>query len=501
MAGKKVMRKKILIIALIITLLLISLNVSGQIHSAKESSTDDWHQINEDGFGSIFNIGPRGIETFNDSLIVGTANYNDKSTFMMGKEYPLQSFFSAIKDGSNYDTFCSNGCEIWAYNGSEWKVLVGNSKDAIMQGGFGNKNNIEVGFIKVFDGYLYAGLRNEIEGGQIWRTKSINEEWEQVVTDGFEDENNVWCMSAEVFKNYLYAGTYNRNGCEIFRTNDGINWDAVVGDDSNTKAGFESRGIGAKTNFYTWSMCVYRDELYVGTPSCGGELWKTEDGLKWTPVIAYATKLQAKLNGAYYSRGFGSSSMGGIRRLIVYNDELYLFSAVQHDFNFFIIKGLGNFIEKLTRKINLPSFPLRYHYSGTQIWKFNADKEEWTRVIGGFGKENTCAGFGDSNNKYLWSVEVHDGYLYVGTGHPNAMNIVFSRKSFFNWSACLEIPKGKGELWRYDGENWEQFNEDGFGDEYNLGIRVLKEFNNNLFAGTMNIKTGLEVWKCDFSGE
>jgi len=456
-----------------------------------------WDQINNDGFGSIYNRAPRGIEIFNDSLIIGTANYNDECRLVMGKEYALRSIFSVYEGATNYDTFQSDGCEIWAYNGSGWKVIVGNSEDAIAESGFGNDKNLEVGFLKIFKGYLYAGLRNEIEGCPLWRTKSIDEEWEQVITDGFDNENNVWFMTGEVFKGHLYAGTYNRRGCEIFRTIDGKNWEAVVGADSNTKAGFESRGVGGKSNFYAWSMCVYRDELYVGTASVGGELWKTDDGLKWNPVIAYETELQARIHGADHSRGFGPNALGGFRRLMVYKDELYILSAVQYDINYFVLKGFGEFIERLTRKINLPAMPpfMKCFYSGTQIWKYNADDDEWTKVIGGFGKKNTCAGFGDFNNRYLWSVEVHDDYLYVGTGHPNSMNVVFTRNRFLNWSASVEIPKGKGELWRFDGENWEQANEDGFGDEYNLGIRVLKSYKNKLYAGTMNLKDGCEIWE------
>jgi len=496
------MRLKILT-GLAVFLFLTSSLIAFPVSSNELEVTSDWHQINEDGFGSIFNRAPRGIDIFNGSLIVGTANYNDECSLVVGREYRLRSILSVLEGTTNYDTFRSDGCEIWAYNGSEWRVLVGDSEDAIMQSGFGNDKNIEVGFLKVFDGYLYAGLRNEIEGAQIWRTKSIDEEWEQVITDGFGNENNVWFMSTEVFKGNLYAGTYNRQGCEIFRTSDGITWEAVLGADSDNKAGFESRGFGGKSNFYAWSMCVYRNELYVGTASVGGELWKTEDGLNWNPVIAYETEAQARIHGADYSRGFGPNTLGGFRNLIVYKDELYLFTAVQYDINFFILKGFGNLIERLTRAINLPPLPpfMRCFYSGTQIWKYNADDTEWTRVIGGFGKENTCAGFGDFDNRYLWSVEVHDGYLYVGTGHPDAFNVVFTRNSFLNWSGSVEIPKGKGELWRYDGEVWGQFNEDGFGDEYNLGIRVLKAFKNNLLAGTMNLNTGVEMWKYGFSGD
>jgi hypothetical protein len=40
---------------------------------------------------------------------------------------------------------------------------------------------------------------------------------------------------------------------------------------------------------------------------------------------------------------------------------------------------------------------------------------------------------------------------------------------------------------------------DGFGDNYNLGVRSLKIYNGSIYAVTVNIVTGCEVWTCELS--
>jgi hypothetical protein len=61
----------------------------------------------------------------------------------------------------------------------------------------------------------------------------------------------------------------------------------------------------------------------------------------------------------------------------------------------------------------------------------------------------------------------------------------------------METIKGPAQLWRYDGENWERLVGNGFGDDYNIGIRTMIIYDNSLIALTGNSKTGCEMWKCD----
>ena len=452
-------------------------------------STGEWVQINEDGFGSKENAGIRGIEIFSDNVVIGTANFNYKSGIVLDKPMPIRDFlFEYRENGSALNNYKSNGCEIWAYNETTFRPIV--AENGLMSPGFGNKENAEIGIIIKFGNYLYAGTRNYVDGCQIWRTDDLESEWENVIDDGFGNINNTWAMEAQIFKDYLYIGTFNMRGTEIFRSNDGVTWEQVVGNNSIMKSGF-----GTHKNFYAWSMCVLNDILYVGTNNgeYGGELWKSGDGVNWSPIIANA-------EGALYPLDFTKNGgyHGGIRNMILYNNELYLgFTAEDTIFNFGL-KNFGRF--KIGIPIALPqkhSFLRRIKTMGLEIYKFNDNTNELMRVIGGLFRGVFSGGFGDDHNEYPWSMHVYNDMLYVGTSHPFSYDIVFERVGFFKYEVTVKVPIGGGELWRYNGASCEQINSDGFGDLYNTGIRELTVYNGKLIAGVLNVKTGCEVWKCD----
>ncbi|KYK22253.1 hypothetical protein AYK24_02565 [Thermoplasmatales archaeon SG8-52-4] len=482
--------KKIIALILITLFLGFTINIRADFNNViNERNLEDekflWKQINNDGFGEKYNIAPRGIEIFNNKIIIGIINFQNSDSFNQPVENVIIYILKNMYGSKN---FKSNGCEIWSYDGSNWIQIVG--KNGTIDAGFGNKNNIDCSVLIEYKNYLYAGLWNPNEGCQIWRTKELDGNWEQVVDKGFGNINNKWITVACEFNDELYIGTGNINGCEIYKTNNGINWEPVIGSSSNISSGFWS-----ESNFYTWSMCVYDSQIYVGTANnYGGELWRSEDGEYWEPIIAYRNILEAKNHGADFPRGFGKFFVGGFRNLLVYKNDLYLFSAMWGDINY-NIKAFGKQISFLSR---LPDFfrPFTTFLSlGGQIWKYNSSHDKWTREIGGFGNEKNRAGFGDKKNQYMWSVAATADHLYVGTMHPEPVDLELNRQSLLNWDLTINTPKGIGELWRYDGINWEQIILDNFVDEYNIGIRSLKIYNSSLIAGTMNINTGCEIWK------
>ena len=435
---------------------------------------DSWIQVNEDGFGSKFNRGPRGIEIFNNSLVVGTANYNSDTIMEENKSFRVSEFIKLYYKYINPKNIPSDGCEIWCVNDDGVEVLVGpNGKNP---SGFGDINNKEVGMIIKFKGHLYAGIRNVHEGCQVWRTKSINDSWEKVADNGFGNQKNSWCMAAIVYNDELYIGTFNYFGCEIFKTSDGENWVELLG--KNTKPG---SGFGSVNNFYAWSMAVYDSSLYVGTNNLNGgfELWKTSDGgATWDPVIAYDTWIKAKLHGADAPRGFTrrhavdvftgmfmkTNIRGGVRNMAVYKDELYLGIVGEDLYGDVEIDGIGKLLT-FTQGFPKLFYPLqRRKTMGLEIFKYNATEDKWTPVVTGINKGNFSAGFGDRHNEYPWSMTVHNGYFYVGTLRSDPGRFTLYRKGLLKWNMSWAMATGGGELWRYDGTNWEQINQDGFGD-------------------------------------
>jgi hypothetical protein len=493
------MKKKVITLFIILVFVTIPISSSLSVLSEDEISNfsnSDWYQISQDGYGDKTNVGHRGIAIFNDSLILGTANYiaNDieRGVIQFDRSTRLYKFLIDLLLKKSYEgnSYISNGCEIWCYNGQTFTQLVG--KNGYMPSGFGNKNNSELGELVVFKGYLYACLRNTREGCQVWRTNNLMD-WEKVVEGGFGNLLNRWCMETEIFGDYLYVGTYNFiQGCEVYRTLDGVFWEEVVGRNAETKNGF-----GRKQNFYTWSMCNYSGFLYIGTQSSeGGELWRSQDGIKWEPIVAYKNIIRAKLHGVDYPRGFGRYFAGGFRNMIVYKDELYILTAGEWYLNIGISK-IGTVLP--LSHVFLSLYPLNYLVApGAQVWKYNATIDKITRVVGGRFRGNFSAGFGDKRNVYLWCVEVINNNLYVGVMHEEPINVILKRNRLLNWNITIETPKGRGQLWKYDSKNWEQVVGDGFGDDYNIGIREIKFYNNSLIAATFNLKTGCEVWKYDF---
>lgn len=102
-------------------------------------------------------------------------------------------------------------------------------------------------------------------------------------------------------------------------------------------------------------------------------------------------------------------------------------------------------------------------------------------------------GFGEDGqtrplNAYSWSMASFGDHLYVG---------VYNR--LFDSSNDADISEG-GEVWRYqpgptvNSGSWQQEVAAGFGNLTNVGIRVMKVYNNHLFAGTHN-KKGTQLWR------
>lgn len=100
---------------------------------------------------------------------------------------------------------------------------------------------------------------------------------------------------------------------------------------------------------------------------------------------------------------------------------------------------------------------------------------------GGF-EEVITGGFGDPQNVYTWSLKSFEGYLYASTAHL---------------AATQSDLDGSAELWRFDGETWEQITDDGFGNPNNTGIRNLVEWRGKLYAAVVNERDGAEIWRSD----
>jgi hypothetical protein len=134
------------------------------------------------------------------------------------------------------------GCKqntVFGLDGSTW--------EQVSKPGFGDEDNTAVVAMADYDGHLYALVRNDVEGVEVWRTAGT--EWEQVlfpdgVTNGIYNNHmtNTHMGAMVVFKEELYVGfssgiqgSYLRSsGAEVWRY-DGIEWEPVISDKKDSE--------------------------------------------------------------------------------------------------------------------------------------------------------------------------------------------------------------------------------------------------------------------------
>jgi hypothetical protein len=418
----------------------------------------------------------------------------------------------------------SDGCEIWKYNQSQvaWIPVINGTGTTNTSSGFGDMTNWGAGEIKEFHGYLFVGTWNSPEYGcQIWRYNKTTSKWTNVVgphhpaaynhdynNGGFNNTHNCCVTSMLEFKNHLYVGTMNwdssSNGfCQVWRTKNwnGSEWEQVVNKGFKYLNGTGPSAGNTTQNAYAWRMANYSGMLYIGTlnnlnhlvlPQTGDrgcELFRSGSGDEgdWHRLI---------LPNGNDGRGFGEKENYGIRGLIPWN---------QSGTNYLYVGVAASFLQ-------LPH-PLQpdYVYNGTEIWRFDNSSTNatiptpWQCIVGNYTTQNkssfTYDGFGDTYNKYPWSMAICGNKLWIGT--LNAQLKVMN-----NSKGC--------EIWNYNGstvkpsvtnrsEDAEMYS--GFGHSYHVAARSMIEFpagSGQLVVGVVSLRSqfiksikeyGCEVWR------
>jgi hypothetical protein len=197
----------------------------------------DWTEVVTDGFGTP-GQGVARFVTFQDTLYASTWN-------------------------------STTGTEVWqTTNGTEWENFI--------SGGLGtNPNNNGAIASEIFNGYLYLGVANEGgTGAQLWQIDGITAT--ALVTDGFGDVNNLVISALASFHSRLYASTYNEQGVQVWKSENGSDWEKINFDFNNP--------LTAGMN----SLQVFREKLYltIQNDTTGMEVWRTADGNHWERVAS-----------------------------------------------------------------------------------------------------------------------------------------------------------------------------------------------------------------------
>ena len=404
--------------------------------------------------------------------------------------------------------FWSDGCEIWKYNATTdtWTQIIGNlpGHQGATTVGFGYTYNYGAAVMKEFKGKLYVGTWNTPlgsleqplrKGCEVWRYDGHT--WEQVVGvdaglhgglyGGFESNplsvaKNMAACSIEEFNGYLYIGTMNFDftddgGCQIWRTNDGLNWQQVVTHGFRPNMTYPDLHNGV-TNTYAWIMKNYSGKLYVGTfnsrrvlgnGSGGGcQLWCTGNGVNWTKVLLP--------NGTHPGTcdGFGEWQNYGIRRMDVYHGILYLGTATN-------------------------AFTRFNPDQGCEVWRYDGTPglSGWDNIVGEKAYNEHAGdpaplrnlskdGFGNVNNKYAWGMTNASNGLWVGAAKDGGCQVFCYDGA--HWYVSVRTPDGEKP--------------DGFGDHNNSAVRSMIEYPKGsgiIVAGTFTSldwlpEVGCEVW-------
>ena len=341
----------------------------------------------------------------------------------------------------------SAGAQIWrSADGSTWEAVVGSS--ARTPAGFGNPGDKSINKLLAFDGWLYASIWNEAQGGEVWRSAD-GVTWEASVggtaptARGFGKLENSGITALGGFHDTVFAGTgslYCKDGVELWRSQDhGATWEPVAGERYALQTAL------ARESKYFLDLEVFQNVLYISTGdqrTGGSEIWRSFDGGSWDAVVGAPSG---------YRAGMGKSSDDMIYDLTVFQDHLYA--------------GVLNFMRE-----------------GGSLWR-TGDGTTWEVVIGGDVKPET-AGFGRRENFGITRVATFSDHLYAGTVNEQGTELWKSRDGL-HWGLVVgpdRVPSS------------------GFGNPNNRAINGLFVFQGRLYVGTDNPTEGGEVWRFEPRG-
>ena len=294
------------------------------------------------------------------------------------------------------------------------------------------------------------------------QTKEITNEnesgWERVVYSGFGSNENVVAWAMEEYKGYLYVGTRTDvQKCQIHRsfTGDKNTWAQVIEDGFDKN--YPSDGVR--------NMIVYEDLLWAVTDSWkyGTQVFVTNgeddngDGiLNWK-----------KANELGFGKG---NTIQSSRSLLIYNGKLHVGARSNER-------------------------PYIFRYDGPTDFEFIQPKN-WSLINDGMVNNPSHNPLLILPGKMI-NFTAQDGkdYIYIGL-YEEPVPLFERFMQIFDIRDLIKFityPFWKCELWRYDGENWDEVVEDGFG---NINVAAISAIvlNNTLYFGTSNV-IGIEIWK------
>ncbi|MEW5803581.1 MAG: hypothetical protein AB1847_15920 [bacterium] len=343
--------KKVINLLIMISFLVLSMN--------HYTIAEQWEKVADKGFDDPTNDYAWSMTTFKGKLYVGTLNFLRGAEIWSsssGNQDSWDRVYNALSPLSNAGvrslyadgnqaiyacTFNTSGAEILrSVNGRLWTQVKKNRRAS------GQKDDTVRCMVR-FGEYLYGGAGSK--GAQLYRSKN-GIIWQLVKTNpGFDSTkipdpntgelitNNILIGEVAVFKGKLYAFTWTRDldirnlagqdnrdistlipdspgAFEVWRSEDGTNWEKVVGldDPYGNGMGFSLHNSGSLVNDAVTSVTIFDGQLYLGTQNNAGNssIWRSKEGTQWEEVLNFFS-LGERYN--YY-----------VWRMIPFDDKLYI---------------------------------------------------------------------------------------------------------------------------------------------------------------------------------
>ncbi|MCL6583464.1 MAG: hypothetical protein K6U11_07470 [bacterium] len=338
--------------------------------------------------------------------------------------------------------------------------------EQVASNGFGNPSNDYAWCMATFQGKLYVGTLNTLQGGEIWRSASGEPgSWEMVYKSRSSVFSNAGVRYLYADANQaLYACTLNSLGAEILRTTDGKEWTVV------------KKVIGRRWNTTIRCMVRFGEYLYAGAGGYGAELYRSKDGLSWRLVKTKPSFQSSKVYDPQARAAVVNNTMIG--ELAVFHDQLYAFTWTKEArYRDLAEHVFGYEVDRPTYMSNSPG--------AFEVWR-SSDGVEWEKVIGLDDKYGNGMGLslldpaGLANDVVTSALVFHD-QLYMGTQNTNGNSTIWRTSDGTSWSKVLDFSE--------------------LGERANYYIWRMISFQDKLFVGTMNVGpitapgvTGAQIW-------
>ena len=395
--------------------------------------------------------------------------------------------------------------------------------EQVSKPGFGDDGNTAIVAMADYCGRLYALVRNDVEGVEVWRTSGTG--WEQVsfphgVSNGIYGNHMInGHMGALIaFKGKLYAGfssgiqgSYLRSsGCEIWRYN-GIKWEPVISDKKDLEESGEITGISGceDSDGDTTAHIVDRSKSWDENQWAGGILQITSgEGMyrRFDIVGNTPDTLTIQQNEIAGNLGEEYTLCGEKHYTNPFPPHEYDLSKVAVGDSYEIgtgsdENGFGDYWNKAIPQMTLfenrlyVSTVLNYDYGG-QVW-YTEDGDTWevTRPEYSLGMFHTDAGYPDGKKP------VTRGIPGLGPCDVSGTDVLYAGclGSDGNLGGCARMAKLTQEEWELlvhvtVDDNDTGTNENGFGDGMectmfngNFNAWSLACFKNRLYVGIQSL--------------